>query len=79
MPEPDVYKRQKEGREGMALGQYIAGMGFSNVGLGIAHSMAHTLGAVYDTPVSYTHLDVYKRQAYCNEVLVRRFDLRIIC
>ena len=41
---------EKEGREGMALGQYIAGMGFSNVGLGIAHSMAHTLGAVYDTP-----------------------------
>ena len=40
----------KEGREGMALGQYIAGMGFPNVGLGIAHSMAHTLGAVYDTP-----------------------------
>lgn len=40
----------KEGRDGMALGQYIAGMGFSNVGLGIAHSMAHTLGAVYDTP-----------------------------
>ena len=40
----------KAGREGMALGQYIAGMGFSNVGLGIAHSMAHTLGAVYDTP-----------------------------
>lgn len=41
---------EAEGREGMALGQYIAGMGFSNVGLGIAHSMAHTLGAVYDTP-----------------------------
>lgn len=39
-----------EGREGMALGQYIAGMGFSNVGLGIVHSMAHPLGAVYDTP-----------------------------
>ena len=39
-----------EGREGMALGQYIAGMGFSNVGLGIVHSMAHCLGAVYDTP-----------------------------
>ena len=39
-----------EGREGMALGQYIAGMGFSNVGLGIVHSMAHALGAVYDTP-----------------------------
>ncbi|MBQ4082631.1 MAG: lactaldehyde reductase, partial [Clostridia bacterium] len=39
-----------DGREGMALGQYIAGMGFSNVGLGIVHSMAHTLGAVYDTP-----------------------------
>ena len=41
---------EKEGREGMALGEYIAGMGFSNVGLGIAHSMAHTLGAVYETP-----------------------------
>jgi lactaldehyde reductase len=40
----------KEGREGMALGQYIAGMGFSNVGLGIDHSMAHTLSAHYDTP-----------------------------
>ncbi|MBS7389870.1 MAG: lactaldehyde reductase [Ruminococcus sp.] len=39
-----------EGRDGMALGQYIAGMGFSNVGLGIVHSMAHPLGAVYDTP-----------------------------
>ena len=39
-----------EGREGMALGQYIAGMGFSNVGLGIVHSMAHPLGAHYDTP-----------------------------
>ena len=40
---------EKEGREGMALGQYVAGMGFSNVGLGIVHSMAHTLGK-YDTP-----------------------------
>ncbi len=39
-----------EGREGMALGQYVAGMGFSNVGLGIVHSMAHPLGAYYDTP-----------------------------
>ena len=39
-----------EGREGMALGEYIAGMGFSNVGLGIVHSMAHPLGAHYDTP-----------------------------
>ena len=39
-----------EGREDMALGQYVAGMGFSNVGLGIVHSMAHALGAVYDTP-----------------------------
>lgn len=39
-----------EGREGMALGQYIAGMGFSNVGLGVDHSMAHTLSAYYDTP-----------------------------
>lgn len=45
-----VVANEKEGREGMALGEYIAGMGFSNVGLGIAHSMAHTLGAVYDTP-----------------------------
>lgn len=41
---------EADGREGMALGQYIAGMGFSNVGLGIVHSMAHALGAVYDTP-----------------------------
>lgn len=39
-----------EGRKQMALGQYIAGMGFSNVGLGLVHSMAHPLGAVYDTP-----------------------------
>lgn len=39
-----------EGREGMALGQYLTGMGFSNCGLGIVHSMAHALGAVYDTP-----------------------------
>lgn len=43
-------ENKPEGREGMALGQYIAGMGFSNVGLGIVHSMAHPLGAVYDTP-----------------------------
>lgn len=41
---------EEQGREGMALGQYVTGMAFSNVGLGIAHSMAHTLGAVYDTP-----------------------------
>ncbi len=39
-----------EGRKDMALGQYVAGMGFSNVGLGIVHSMAHPLGALYDTP-----------------------------
>jgi lactaldehyde reductase len=39
-----------EGREGMALGQYVAGMGFSNVGLGVVHSMAHGLSALYDTP-----------------------------
>ncbi len=43
-------ENKKEGREGMALGQYIAGMGFSNVGLGIDHAMAHTLSAHYDTP-----------------------------
>ena len=41
---------EPEGREMMALGQYVAGMGFSNVGLGIVHSMAHPLGALYDTP-----------------------------
>ena len=41
---------EAEGREGMALAQYVAGMGFSNVGLGIVHSMAHGLGALYDTP-----------------------------
>ncbi|MDD3253344.1 MAG: lactaldehyde reductase [Lachnospiraceae bacterium] len=41
---------EAEGRADMALGQYVAGMGFSNVGLGIVHSMAHALGAVYDTP-----------------------------
>ena len=41
---------EAEGMEGMALGQYVAGMGFSNVGLGIVHSMAHPLGALYDTP-----------------------------
>ena len=41
---------EASGREGMALGQFVTGMAFSNVGLGIAHSMAHTLGAVYDTP-----------------------------
>ena len=43
-------QNEDEGREGMALGQFVTGMAFSNVGLGIAHSMAHTLGAVYDTP-----------------------------
>ena len=43
-------KGEEEGREGMALGQYVAGMGFSNVGLGVDHSMAHTLSAYYDTP-----------------------------
>ena len=43
-------ENKPENREGMALAQYIAGMGFSNVGLGIAHSIAHTLSAHYDTP-----------------------------
>ena len=43
-------KKPGTGRKEMALGQYIAGMGFSNVGLGIDHSMAHTLSAHYDTP-----------------------------
>lgn len=45
-----AYENDPDGREGMALGQFVTGMAFSNVGLGIAHSMAHTLGAVYDTP-----------------------------
>ena len=45
-----AYKGEKEGREGMALAEYVAGMGFSNVGLGIVHSMAHPLSALYDTP-----------------------------
>lgn len=45
-----AFENTPEGREDMALGQYVAGMGFSNVGLGIVHSMAHALGAVYDTP-----------------------------
>ena len=47
---PKAVNNDPEGREAMALGQYIAGMGFSNVGLGIVHSMAHPLGALYDTP-----------------------------
>lgn len=46
----DAVTNTPDGREGMALGQYIAGMGFSNVGLGIVHSMAHGLSALYDTP-----------------------------
>ncbi|MDD8048506.1 MAG: lactaldehyde reductase [Thomasclavelia sp.] len=46
----DAVNNTPKGREDMALGQYIAGMGFSNVGLGIVHSMAHPLGALYDTP-----------------------------
>ncbi len=47
---PDAVENKPEGREAMALAQYVAGMGFSNVGLGIVHSMAHPLGAWYDTP-----------------------------
>ena len=46
----DAVDNKPEGRKGMALAQYIAGMGFSNVGLGIDHAMAHTLSAYYDTP-----------------------------
>lgn len=46
----DACENKKDGREKMALGQYIAGMGFSNVGLGLVHAMAHPLGAFYDTP-----------------------------
>ncbi|MBP3196452.1 MAG: lactaldehyde reductase [Butyrivibrio sp.] len=46
----DAVENKPEGREGMALGQYVAGMGFSNVGLGIDHAMAHTLSAYYDMP-----------------------------
>ena len=50
-----------EGREGMALGQYVAGMGFSNVGLGLVHSMAHPLGALYDTPMVLLMLSSYQQ------------------
>lgn len=46
----DAVNNTPQGRADMALGQYVAGMGFSNVGLGLVHSMAHPLGAVYDTP-----------------------------
>ena len=46
----DAVENKQEGRDGMALGQYVAGMGFSNVGLGVDHSMAHTLSAYYDMP-----------------------------
>lgn len=46
----DAVQNKPEGRKGMAMGQYIAGMGFSNVGLGVVHSMAHGLSALYDTP-----------------------------
>lgn len=46
----DAVNGGDKGMEGMALGQYVAGMGFSNAGLGIVHSMAHPLGALYDTP-----------------------------
>ena len=46
----DAVENKQEGRNGMALGQYVAGMGFSNVGLGVDHSMAHTLSAYYDMP-----------------------------
>jgi len=46
----DAVQNKPSGRSGMAMGQYIAGMGFSNVGLGIVHSMAHGLSALYDTP-----------------------------
>ena len=52
---PKAVNNDPEGREAMALGQYIAGMGFSNVGLGIVHSMAHPLGALYDTPHGVTN------------------------
>lgn len=48
----DAVENKPEGREGMALGQYLTGMGFSNCGLGIVHSMAHGLGALYDTPTA---------------------------
>ena len=61
-----------EGREGMALGQYIAGMGFSNVGLGIDHAMAHTLSAYYDTPhgmacAQFLPIALEFNREYCGE------------
>ena len=45
-----IIKKTPEGREGMALGQYVAGMAFSNVGLGVVHGMAHPMGAIFDIP-----------------------------
>ena len=56
----------KEGREDMALGQYVAGMGFSNVGLGIVHSMAHPLGAFYDTPHGIANAIILPTVMECN-------------
>lgn len=55
-----------EGREGMALAQYVAGMGFSNVGLGIVHSMAHGLGALYDTPHGVANAIILPVVMECN-------------
>ena len=65
-------KNEPEGREGMALAQYIAGMGFSNVGLGIDHSMAHTLSAHYDTPhgvacAMFLPITLEYNRDYCGE------------
>ena len=65
-------KNNPEGREGMALAQYIAGMGFSNVGLGIDHSMAHTLSAHYDTPhgvacAMFLPITLEYNRDYCGE------------
>ena len=75
-----------EGREGMALGQYIAGMGFSNVGLGIVHSMAHPLGAVYDTPHGVAMLLFYQQlwnithllQVKSIEILQKQWVLQVL-
>ena len=61
-------KGEAAGIEGMALGQYVAGMGFSNVGLGIVHFMAHPLGAVYDTPHGVANAIVLSIKSSCRRL-----------
>jgi len=61
-------KGEAAGMEGMALDQYVAGMGISNVGLGIVHSMAHPLGAVYDTPHGVANAIILSIKSSCRRL-----------